>query len=430
MSFGVRMRITKLEISNFKSIDKVSLEFGNLSVMVGANAAGKSNVISALKFVNNIMVHGIDDAISLAGGIEYVANMAFSRERPIAFSVTIDFSNDGAYVVDDEKTTALKLEKVNSQFEIKRKSRGNGYRTTDDKMQLIYTVSETDKSKKSKKIGSIQGHATFTLNKASKTISLNTNYEKSPGSDKEISREQLEGYIGINYLKKLNIFDNELLLSLLHFFHPVFRPNLIKVYDFDSKVLKKSSAMESKKSLNEDGSNLASILQRIIKKDKGEKEKMNRYIQHFLPFAETINIERNTDSTISYMLYEKYLKKNMPSTYISDGTAAAIALTIVLYYDTTTKSIVVEEPERNIHPELIEKIVESFKEVSKKKQIILTTHSPEIVGAVGIDSILLVKRDSSGFTEVVRPADSEVVKEFLNNELGIDRLFINGLLGE
>lgn len=51
---GKIIRIQNLELENFKSIEKLSLDFSDgINVILGANATGKSNILSAIEFALN-----------------------------------------------------------------------------------------------------------------------------------------------------------------------------------------------------------------------------------------------------------------------------------------------------------------------------------------------------------------------------------------
>lgn len=50
------MKITKIEIENYKSIKHTVLELKDINILLGANGAGKSNFISFLKLLNNIIL--------------------------------------------------------------------------------------------------------------------------------------------------------------------------------------------------------------------------------------------------------------------------------------------------------------------------------------------------------------------------------------
>jgi predicted ATP-dependent endonuclease of OLD family len=87
-----------------------------------------------------------------------------------------------------------------------------------------------------------------------------------------------------------------------------------------------------------------------------------------------------------------------------------------------------EEIERNIHPSLISYIINMIKGDIKDKQVIITTHSPEVLKYSGLDNIFFVSRNKEGFSYIYKPADKETVKIFLQNEIGIDELYIQNLI--
>jgi hypothetical protein len=52
-----------------------------------------------------------------------------------------------------------------------------------------------------------------------------------------------------------------------------------------------------------------------------------------------------------------------------------------------------------------------------------------VVKHASIEDLLLISRDTEGFSVVSRPADKEEVRTFLENEIGIEELYIQNLLG-
>lgn len=106
-----------------------------------------------------------------------------------------------------------------------------------------------------------------------------------------------------------------------------------------------------------------------------------------------------------------------------------ILAVIVALYFSEHPMVVIEEPDRNIHPRVISLLVQMMQEVSERQQILLTTHHPETVRHLPADSLLLVLRNKDGFSTITRPADSEQVHGFLREQIGIDELFVHGQLG-
>ena len=52
------MRLISAKIKNFKSLENVELNFRDLTIIVGANATGKSNCLKALEFLNELVRDG------------------------------------------------------------------------------------------------------------------------------------------------------------------------------------------------------------------------------------------------------------------------------------------------------------------------------------------------------------------------------------
>jgi predicted ATPase len=69
-----------------------------------------------------------------------------------------------------------------------------------------------------------------------------------------------------------------------------------------------------------------------------------------------------------------------------------------------------------------------MKDASRRKQIIVTTHNPEVVRHAEAGDVLLVSRNREGFSTITKPSELEDVKVFLKNEMGLEELFVQNLL--
>ncbi|MHC1602315.1 MAG: AAA family ATPase, partial [Methermicoccaceae archaeon] len=164
--------------------------------------------------------------------------------------------------------------------------------------------------------------------------------------------------------------------------------------------------------------------------DKKDKQKIFSLIKDFLPFVEDIAVKKLPDKSLFANLKEVYSKeKFLPAFLMSDGTMDITAFIIAFYFE-RKPLIVIEEPERNIHPYLISEMVDMMKDVSDrlKKQIVVTTHNPELVKYAGLKNVLLVQRDDRGFSKISRPAEKKKVQVFLKNDMGVDELYVQNLL--
>ena len=169
---------------------------------------------------------------------------------------------------------------------------------------------------------------------------------------------------------------------------------------------------------------------RGILNTKEKRKKLTTLLNEFLPFVESITVENNLDKSVSYKLQEKYSNKSFHANFLSDGTVSVLAIIIALYFEAESNVIILEEPERNIHPKLLPDFLASAEDVSTEKQVIITTHNPELLKHSSISNVRLVTRDKTGFSIVSSPKDSETVQRFIKNDLGLDDLFIQDLLGD
>ncbi|PKG31892.1 AAA family ATPase, partial [Methanoregula sp.] len=202
----------------------------------------------------------------------------------------------------------------------------------------------------------------------------------------------------------------------------------IAVYDIDPKLPKRGVVVTGRRDLEEDGSNLALVI-RSIGDDPHKKRKFSNLLRDTLPFVEDFSVTKFMDVSLVLTLKERYIKSyELPASSLSDGTIVIFAMIIALYFE-DRPFIVIEEPVSHIHPFLVGRLMAMMKEASEKKQVMVTTHSTEVVKYAGLDDILLISRDSEGYSVISRPGDKEEVRAFLANEIGIEELYVQNLLG-
>ena len=69
-----------------------------------------------------------------------------------------------------------------------------------------------------------------------------------------------------------------------------------------------------------------------------------------------------------------------------------------------------------------------MKDASENKQIIVTTHNPEMIRYADKKDILLISRNEEGFSSICRPSEKEDVKVFLEHGLRMERLYVDNFL--
>ena len=97
--------ITHFSIEGFKSFGSPAeiIQLGSLNIVVGANASGKSNLIGALKFLQNAVIHDVSYAVSELGGTAEVRNKRLrQRRQPKPVRLTLQLDNEFKFPLPDD----------------------------------------------------------------------------------------------------------------------------------------------------------------------------------------------------------------------------------------------------------------------------------------------------------------------------------------
>ena len=149
----------------------------------------------------------------------------------------------------------------------------------------------------------------------------------------------------------------------------------ISTYDIDPKVAKAASVAAGMADLEKDAGNLAIVLRNILANDSS-RDQLLALLKDMLPFIEDVDVDRLPDASFLIRLRESYTKGHpLPSPFASDGTINLLSILIALLFQ-ESDVVIIEEPERSVHPELISGLVALMKETTERfgKQIIITTH--------------------------------------------------------
>jgi len=424
------MFLENIKVSNFKSFEEISVDFTRFNVLIGANASGKSNFVSIFRFLKDIVDSGLDNAISLQGGIDYVRNTNLSTSQSLSIELHINAEDAPGFDIEETDTQVIRISprEFFYRFSINFNGKKRGYNVFEEILGIgIELLNSGEKN------GKIE---TETLEKG-KLVFIREGREikyEIDGNIRGYLRDSTFFYLVKEFLGDKSSGKKLLLESEIPLFPiPVdyYLRNFIRhiaLYDFDPQLSKSATQITGKTELEPNGSNLTLVLKNILE-DKEEKEKFFDIIKSILPFVESIAVEKLIDKSMITSLRESYSKVFLPAFLISDGTISIAALIIALYFE-EKPLLIFEEPGRNIHPYLISRVIEMMKDVSeevKKRQIIITTHNPEVVKYADTDHLLLVYRDDNGFSQISRLFEKENVKIFLEN-MGIEELYVQNLL--
>lgn len=414
------MRIKRVRASNFKSFKELDIEFGGFNILVGANASGKSNLVHVIEFLRDVAESGLGNAISMQGDVEFLRNVGLgpNDNTRIEFDAEVDVrimhQEELLEVRAREMSYSLELSYENDNFSVEQDR-------SEVKADFYRLVRENGEYEEESKVGTSK----LVMNNEKGEVKFNWSL------DGDVPKEdvpELPFFLQEGEFPKIS--DKESILEQPFFgqpFYPIRRGlTRISIYEFDTKAQKKAAPISGKTEIEEDGSNVALVLKNLIE-DKEQRRKLLNLLRDILPFVEDIGIDRFAGRSLIVKLKESHLNDYLPASLLSDGTVKIVALLIALYFE-NKPIIVFEEPDDNLHPHLISRLIEMMEEQSHRKQIFITTHNAEMIKHADIDDVYLVSRDKGGFSQVSKPGEKKEIQIFLKNEMGIEDLFVQHLL--
>lgn len=421
------MKLKRIQVKNFRSFQLLDVVLKDFNVVIGANASGKSNFIELLHFLRHAQEFGLDNAIGMQGGVEYFRNVIIGSEEEFRLKVDVSLARSLPFplIGDKRRRFVARVNGLSYNLGLRFYARRLGYSIASELITGQITVSEPllTGSRQKKVEGPVQDIAfgEFVLGRRDRRIFHDIKLNKEIGL---VKNQLFPPFLGPT-LDRTELILSTPYINLVA--GAMFRE--IAIYDFDPKLSKKAVRITGKVDLDEDGRNLPIVLKRVLA-DRDKARRLTTLLRDLLPFVSKVSVNEVVDKSVLLNVREVFAnKKILPATLISDGTINAIALVVGLFFELEDVAIF-EEPERNLHPALISKIVAMMRERAAEKQIFVTTHNADFIRTAGTDGMFFMSRDEKGFSNMAPPTEKAEVKAFLKNHIGIDELFSQNLLAQ
>lgn len=120
--------------------------------------------------------------------------------------------------------------------------------------------------------------------------------------------------------------------------------------------------------------------------------------------------------------------RNVPAHRLSDGTLRYLSLLAILLDPGPAKLVIIEEPELGLHPDVLPALRDLLIEASTRFQLIVTTHSTQLVDAMTEHPEAVIVSEKTEATTSMSRLDPEDIKRW--REFGsLGTLWMSGRLG-
>jgi predicted ATPase len=364
--------LKRVVLNNYKSIKECSVPLGPLTFLVGQNGAGKSNFLDALRLVTESLNTSLEHALRERGGINEVRRR--SSGHPTHFGIRLEWrlpnETEGWYAF-----------RVGSQ-------KKGGFEVQQEECKIL-----------SKKLRMEKGHFCDYYKVEDGELR-----DKSFDIGPPVLRDRLYIVAAAGLAQFRPLYD-----ALSH----------MGFYNLNPDEIRELQPSDTGEVLKRDGSNLSSVLSVMAKENKEAKDQVADFLSKVVPGIQGVDVKHvGKKETLEFRQSVgknqdpwRFMAENM-----SDGTLRALGVLTALFQTKRVPFVGIEEPEVAVHPGAAGVIRDGLRSASKRTQIAVTSHSPDLLDEKSIsdDSILaVVNRNGETTMGPLDQAGREAIKERL-----------------
>jgi len=356
--------IGEVRIQNYKSIQKLKLELGRVTVLIGENGCGKSNILEAIALASAAANDKLDNEFLAARGIRVTEprfmRSAFDKEN-LAKDISIEL------IQNDQEQFSCILQNDNSPYS--------------QWVSKIFCVnSET----------SLKDAINLLIQKHGGRQKLKSLLEE----ETELSEQVFS-----NFIK-----DAESFIPILHL-------NEFIIYSPENPALRTFEKEGQIQPLGINGEGLFKLIN-FLSADNPDKLNQIKENLRLIDWFKDFEVPQNLAAMqTSIQIQDRYLDADL--SYFDQRSSNEGFLFLLFYFtlfisDITPKFFAIDNIDASLNPRLCRRLIQELVELAKKhdKQVILTTHNPAVLDGLDLDDdeqrLLVISRNQLGYTKAKR----------------------------
>ena len=377
------MKILKLEIDGYRSLKNQTWMPGDLNVVIGPNGSGKSNLLSVLEMLSQAARGGLGKYVQREGGMEPL--LWDGRAERIRVRVKMSPVLPNRDEMRDALTYGLSLERL---------GKSSSHRIGSEVLGKFYDVEQGLADQPFKLLERDPRHAVIYSFEERRFVTPQSSTTTTTTPPPKVSQQERPSIVA----PADSVPEEEPLLAAVG---GPFAPNRVAA-DFREELaswavyqgfhthreatIRQAAVARAETRVQPDGQNLISVLHTLYTGNREFKEELNTAMRAaFSDDFEELVFPPAADQRIQLRVRWKSLQREQSAADLSDGTLRFLFLLTVFANPTPPSLIAIDEPETGLHPSMLSIVAEYARDAAQRTQVILTTHSPELLDAFGND---------------------------------------------
>ena len=371
------MRLLRLEVKNYRILRDVTIDFEDVNLFIGPNAAGKSTILDALRFLHDgVHARDFEGAVFSRGGI---LNLAWKGEDAHQIDLTVTFLDD-----EDRIEWSVRIARHGFQFHVAERverfppqsppsvlleaDRGAGWWWSSN------TKEQPDADQRQVLPGQVE------MRQPPTACAL-----AAASSDATFPARDIASFV-----RRWGFFD----------------PNPF--------LLRRDWPGLEASRLDHYGRNLAETLFTLKSTSPDVFEQIRSATQDIVGLPTKID-PRESEDRRYFVQREEGLRFTVHQMGVSSGTLRMLALMTALHGEPGANLLGIEEPENYVHPSALSAFVEHTRNSQSRVQFMVTTHSPLLLDLWNDPrGVYIVQRGDGTGTKVSRETNPEGVRRALD----------------
>lgn len=416
--------ITQIEIDGYRLLNGFKAEFRPLTVIIGANAVGKSTLLDCLQCIAQCAEFPLNTAIQMHWGLLSLLTVG-NQKSDLRWEIMIERPQSGSW-------SHLPLEGGQPLvYEVVLRDKTLGL--VEPQNEVLRTVGPVaDRYQEPLKYLEAKPFKRMIFDRRTNRLVDFDAVEITPS----VVREE-HGGVNTEVQGPLPgmMQETALLLSQIRFFNEFPKPSAVRLLlasmtfypGFDvtrySNLRTKAAEIRPDPTLRPNGENLGTVLHEILTRYAFRKaaDELREFLRAAYPAFEEIHCDTTfgTPPQVLVRVRERGMPRSMELYELSDGMLRFLCLATALLNPQPPPLVAIDEPEVGLHPRLLPVVGDMIKAAAERTQVIVTTHSPDLLNRFKIDDVAVMTRAEDGPCAIWhRPSDRETLVQMLESVEG------------
>lgn len=385
-----------IKSEGFRSFKEVDLKLGPLSVLIGPNNGGKSNLLDLMLLMTEAAQGQLEKGINSRGGF-----LSISHAFNLFGNIRLEFR------FQDES-----LRRVFPWY-----IGGEGKRNVRFKLALRFVPMTPVISEEEITEDPPQPERSLVVVERNSDECAFTSVEESGLRVEEQKALESRSELAIFQVKDLGKYPTPYRLLSQFGEWVVYR-------GFDTRpesAIRLPGMVRPTLRLSADGANLPSVLNSIQQRHPDLWDEIIETLRVANPSFKTITFPpEGGDGKVVLRWWEKpFDRYGISANFLSDGTLKFLCLIAILKSPDPPPLVCIDEPEVGLHPDWIKLLAELLQDAATRTQVLVATHSPQIVAKLDPEQVIVAEKveGATGLKRLERSGLEAWLKDFNLSEL-------------